>query len=343
MKDNYIKLFLLLPFVTVNTHAMDNMGCHFSEDESGKKLPHMMSMSSMDSKYDQLRTKVAPLAGLSNDQINNMMKMMGPNYYWPIPTDNNSKEALIILAHGFGKQGDYELYNSMKDFGDDYLTSLSLGMSMMTSDHINCSLIDVKNNNVEKIYVVPVSSTPYNTLVRQWRYIFKLEKEPTYADVNQVDTQGVIFLETIRDNIYAKKILLEYAKEISSDEENEVVIIIAHGPLDADDNEKELVIMDNIGKYIMDNSEFDTVRSFTLQDDAGKEIRDKNVSMISDFINNANNNGKKVLMVSNLMSGKGIQRSIQKDFDGLDYTFNSKGLLTHPYFKEWIFDSIDSQ
>ncbi len=201
----------------------------------------------------------------------------------------------------------------------------------------------MKNNNVERIYVVPVSSTPYNTLVRQWRYIFKLENQPTYADVNQVDTQGVMFLEPISDNIYAKKIILEYAKEISIDEKNEVVIIIAHGPLDTDDNEKELVIMDNIGKYIMDNSEFATVRSFTLQDDAGKDIRDKNVSMIKDFINNSNNNGKKVLMVSNLMSGKGIQRSIQKDFDGLDYTFNSKGLLTHPYFKEWIFDSIDSQ
>jgi len=65
--------------------------------------------------------------------------------------------------------------------------------------------------------------------------------------------------------------------------------------------------------------------------------------MIRDFINNSNNKGKKVLMVSNLMSGKGIQRSIQKDFDGLDYKFNSKGLLTHPYFKEWIFDSIDSE
>jgi len=343
MKNNYIKLFFVVSILSVNTQAMDDMGCHFSEDESGKKMPHMMSMSSMETKYDQLRKKVVPLAGLSNDQINNMMKMMGPNYYWPLPANNNSKEALIILAHGFGKQGDYELYNSMKDFEDNYVTSLSLGMSMMTSDHINCSLIDMKNSNVEKTYVVPVSSTPYNTLVRQWRYIFKLENEPTYADVNQVDTQGVMFLEPISDNIYAKKIILEYAKEISTDEKNEVVIIIAHGPLNAEDNEKELVIMNNIGKYIMDNSEFVTVRSFTLQDDAGNEIRSKNVSMIKDFITNSSNNGKKVLMVSNLMSGKGIQRSIQKDFEGLDYTFNSKGLLSHPYFKEWIFDSIDSE
>ena len=343
MKNNYIKLFPLLTFVFINAEAMDNMGCHFSEDELGKKMPHMMSMSSMESKYDQLRAKVAPLARLSNDQINNMMKMMGPNYYWPIPSNNNSKEALIILAHGFGKQGDDELYNSMKDFEDDYITSLSLGMSMMTSDHINCSLIDLKRNNIEQIYVLPVSSTPYNTLVRQWRYIFKLEDKPTYADVNQVDTEKVVFLEPISDSIYAKKIILDYAKEISRDEKNEVVIIIAHGPLDADDNEKELVIMNNIGKYLMDNSEFANVRAFTLQDDAGKEIRDKNVSMIKDFINNANDNGKKVLMVSNLMSGKGIQRSIQKDFNGLDYTFNSKGLLTHPYFKEWISNSIDSQ
>jgi len=46
--------------------------------------------------------------------------------------------------------------------------------------------------------------------------------------------------------------------------------------------------------------------------------------------------------VSNLMSGKGIQKKIYKDFSGLDYEFNPKGFLTHPLFKEWILQSIES-
>ena len=45
-------------------------------------------------------------------------------------------------------------------------------------------------------------------------------------------------------------------------------------------------------------------------------------------------------MVSNLMSGQGIQRKLSKDFEGFDYVFNSKGLLTHPYYIEWIKESV---
>ncbi len=343
MIKNQIRLLTVLAFISFNVFAMDEMNCNVNINESGKKFPQMMPMSSMKTKYDQLRTKLPTLSRLSNEQINNMMKMMGPNYYWPIKNNPETKDGLLILAHGFGKQGDDEFYESMKELGDSYITSLSLGMSMMASNHISCSLIEIKKNKIENVYVIPVTSTPYNTLFRQWKYIFQLEEDFTYADVNQVKTQGIVFLEPISDSIFAKKIILEYAEEISINQKNEVVIIIAHGPVDSDDNAKELLIMDNIAEFITDNSEFHSVRSFTLQDDASKEVRENNVQRIKEFINNSNEKGMRVLMVSNLMSGKGIQKNIKKDFNNLDYTFNSKGLSTHPYFKEWILDSIESR
>jgi len=40
------------------------------------------------------------------------------------------------------------------------------------------------------------------------------------------------------------------------------------------------------------------------------------------------------------MSGKGIQKKIEEDFEGIDYTFNPKGLLTHPYYIDWIKESV---
>jgi hypothetical protein len=42
------------------------------------------------------------------------------------------------------------------------------------------------------------------------------------------------------------------------------------------------------------------------------------------------------------MSGKGIQRKLEKDFDGYNFIFNSKGMLTHPYYIDWIRESIDN-
>ena len=63
-------------------------------------------------------------------------------------------------------------------------------------------------------------------------------------------------------------------------------------------------------------------------------------SKLESLLTNHPSKEKKVLIVSNLMSGKGIQKNIEKDLNGLAYTFNSKGLLTHQKFKTWIEKSI---
>jgi len=340
---NYLKITLLiLILVNASAHSMEMSGCNSDEDEFGKRYPKTMDHMG-DSKYDQLKENLPTLAMLTNKQITNMMKMMGPNYYWPISKESTSKNGLLILAHGYGHDGDVELYESMKVFEDDYVTSLGLGMSMMTSKHIACSINEMTHESIDNIFVVPVSSTPFNTLVRQWKYIFKLENDYSYSNVEQIHSNKIKFLEPISDSIYAKKIVLDYANEISLDQNKEVIIIIAHGPVETDDNIKQLKLMNNIGHYILSNSSFADVQSFTLQDDASKVVRDQNVESIKAFIKKSNQDGKRVLMVSNLMSGKGIQKNIESDFAGFNYTFNSKGLLVHPLFKEWIAESIRSQ
>ena len=221
----------------------------------------------------------------------------------------------------------------MTDISSQHITTLSLGMSMMTSKHIECALSEIRQNGAKKIYIVPISSTPHNTLIQQWEYIFGLRNDHAYTKVKSVITDDVVFLDPISDHRIAKKIVLDYAQEISVDPKNEIVVIIAHGPVGETDNELQLELMENLAAYVHDHGNFNAVRPFTLQDDAPKEIRDRNVKQIKEFIENATYDGKKVLMVSNLMSGKGIQRKINEDFSGLDYKFNSKGCLTNPQFK----------
>ena len=314
--------------------------CHTEVDDLGKEIPMMMDMSNMDLKFNQIKQNLPNLSKLDNLQLQKIMKSMGPNYYWPINNGKSSKHGVLIMAHGYGSDGDLDLFNSLKNFNPNYEIILTMGMSMMTSKHVICSVQRLINSGIESIYIVPISSTPYNTLVRQWRYIFNLEKNYSYADVDVLASNTFKYIEPISDDAIAKEIILEYANEISTNQENEVVIIIAHGPVSQADNVQELLIMNNIADYISNNSNFSEVRSFTLQDDAGKAIRDNNINNIRQYIKNSSMQGKRVLVVSNLMSGKGIQKNIEKDLNGLNYTFNSKGLLTHPKFKIWIEDSI---
>ncbi len=319
--------------------AMDMDSCKYTQDEMGKKYPKMMHHK-MDKSLNQLRMSISSLENMSNDQIMGMMRMMGPNYFWPVSSQGSQNYGVLIMAHGYGPGGDLDLFNSVQSVGNLYQTTLSMGMSMMTSSHIKCSVDEMINNDVEKIFVVPVSSTAHNTLVRQWNYIFSLEDQFAYSEVDRIENERIVMLEPISDDIYAKKIILDYTNEISSDPTNEVLIIIAHGPIDETDNEIELKLMNNIGEYVKKHTSIQTVKSFTLQDDAPKTIRDRNLKNIKAFMIASKKEGKRILMVSNLMSGKGIQKKIEEDFEGIDYTFNSKGLLTHPYYIDWIKESV---
>jgi len=357
MKPTLTKVILwTLAILVLNTktafsnhsHSIDNHSidapdnCPNESDSKGRKyLSEDMMHSEM--MFNELRDNIPGLKNLNDKQIMGMMKLMGPNYYWTFDKkDPNQKTGALLLAHGYGEEGDLDFHNSMTDISSEYITTLSLGMSMMTSKHIGCALSEMRKNGAKKIYIIPISSTPHNTLVQQWEYIFRLRNDHAYTKVNSVEIDDVVFLEPISDHQIAKKIVLDYAQEISLDPKNEIVVIIAHGPVGKIDNVLELELMENIASYVLDQGGFSSVRPFTLQDDAPKEIRNRNVEQIKKFIENASLDGKKVLMVSNLMSGKGIQRKINEDFSDLDYTFNSKGFLTHPLFKEWVLESIES-
>ncbi len=338
--NKYLLIFLTI--FSFPIQAMNKSQCDVSEDELGKRYPATMQHN-MDRNYDQLRTSLPGLGTMGNAQIKGMMKMMGPNYYWPVSAEGSTKNGVLIMAHGYGPGGDLDLFNSVQDLSKKYQTTLSIGMSMMTSSHVVCSVNEMILNNVEKIFVVPVSSSPHNTLVRQWNYIFKLEDNYAYSDVERINNEKIIMLDPISDHLYAKKIILDYTNEISSDPTNEALIIIAHGPIDEGDNEIELKLMNNIGQYIKKYTSIHSIKAFTLQDDAPKEIRNRNIEDIKTFMKMSEDDGKRVLMVSNLMSGQGIQRKLKKDFEGFDYVFNSKGLLTHPYYIEWIKGSVNKQ
>jgi hypothetical protein len=42
------------------------------------------------------------------------------------------------------------------------------------------------------------------------------------------------------------------------------------------------------------------------------------------------------------MSSDVIQAKVERDLTGLTYTFNSNGLVEHPYFVDWISEAINN-
>jgi hypothetical protein len=82
------------------------------------------------------------------------------------------------------------------------------------------------------------------------------------------------------------------------------------------------------------------VRGRTLQDDAPPDIRAKNVKLMRETIEAAIKKGQRVLVVTNLISGRSIQAKLRSDLKGLEFEFNAKGIASHDNFMKWMLDSI---
>jgi len=323
-------------------HSGHDMAGHSTErDELGRRLfgmKHQMSPEIL----TELRANVRGWDQLSDEEIALSMTMMGSNYEWYISADDvEAGNGVLILYHGFRERGDMMFKQQMESYSDVFPMALAPGMSMMMSQHIQLGLDDLVAAGAERIVVVPIVSTQYNTMIRQWWYIFGLEEDPAYATVPRIETTAdVLFASPPNDDPLVAEILLDFAEEISEDPENEVVIIAAHGPSEEADNARQLELMGNLARIVQEDGGFSAVAAATLQDDAPPEVRDANVVRLRGMIEQAQADDKKVIIVTSLIGARTIQKKLRKDLQGLDYRFNAKGLIQHDLFLDWIGETV---
>ena len=323
-------------------HSAHDMAGHSTErDELGRRLfgmKHQMSPEIL----TELRANVRGWDQLSDEEIALSMTMMGSNYEWYISADDvEAGNGVLILYHGFRERGDMMFKQQMESYSDVFPMALAPGMSMMMSQHIQLGLDDLVAAGAERIVVVPIVSTQYNTMIRQWWYIFGLEEDPAYATVPRIETTAdVLFASPPNDDPLVAEILLDFAEEISEDPENEVVIIAAHGPSEEADNARQLELMGNLARIVQEDGGFSAVAAATLQDDAPPEVRDANVVRLRGMIEQAQADDKKVIIVTSLIGARTIQKKLRKDLQGLDYRFNAKGLIQHDLFLDWIGETV---
>jgi len=168
-----------------------------------------------------------------------------------------------------------------------------------------------------------------------------MREEAPWLSVDRVKTSAEVkFTPMPTTHPKMSAILIEYAKEVSQDPANEVVALISHGPVDPDDNAIELGILKEHADRIRDGSNFAEVRAFTLQDDAPSAVRSSNVDTLRGWVEAALADGKRVIVLTNLLVKGSVHGKIKRDLDGLEYTFNEKGLMLHPLFGSWVEEVI---
>jgi sirohydrochlorin ferrochelatase len=313
-------------------HAMHDV----MPDTQGRQLYGMAHEMSPEVLAELRERNVFP-AYMTDEQIAGAMRSMGSNYTWYISdSELRGKQGILILAHGFGDHGDRTLRDSMQPVGDQQPTAFAFGMSMGMSSHIQLALDDLTAAGAEEIVVVPAASSRYSTLMRQWEYIFDLRDEAEYASVPRVSTPASVeFVKPMEDHPLVAEMLIDHAAEISEDPAHEEIIIVAHGPVDEGDNKTQLETMERLAEYLRAEG-YAEVHPVTLQDDAPREVRAQNVKNMRKLVDDINARGNQVLIITNLLGTRMVQKSIRRDLNGLGYRYNFKGLVQHEKFIEWV-------
>lgn len=290
-----------------------------------------------------LREKIALYRGLTDRELEMNMNSMGPDYAWYVSDLGLTGEVgVLILSHGVGENSDRLLKQAFEPIGAKHPTAIGFGMAMMSSAHLQAAVDDLVARGARKIILVDEgTTTKYNSLTRQWKYIFGMREESTYLEVARVQAGGVEFIMTghFADDPLITEILYDHAKEVSADPAKEVVILVGHGPEDLEDNGPDLAILQAHVDRIAARKEFADVRVINLQDDAIPPIRESNVRKLRRWIKQANGKGQDVIVVAVAAASFGVQQHIRQDLRGLDYTFAEKGLSEHPNFVKWV-DSV---
>ena len=336
-----------------SVHAQDEHAHHHhggavpDMDADGKRLESYQVKHSMDeATLSALREKIALYRGMTDMELNLNMSAMGPNYEWYASNlEMQGSIGVLILSHGVGENSDRMLIEAIEPVSSRWPTAVGFGMAMMQSAYLQSAVDDLQARGATTIVLVPNgTTTPYNSLTRQWKYIFDIDgQESTYLDVPKIQSDArFVLADHFGDSELITEILYEHAKDVSKDPANEVVIIVGHGPEDTEDNGPDLEILRAHVDRIAAKNEFADVKIINLQDDAIPAIRESNVRKLRRWVKQADKKDQTPIVAVLAAASHGVQTHIRQDLRGLDYVFADKGMSENPKYIEWLASVIET-
>ncbi len=128
------------------------------------------------------------------------------------------------------------------------------------------------------------------------------------------------------------KVLVDRVMALSSNPENEDVLILAHGPGDDAENERWLQYINERAAGLRSGYNFNAVKVATLRED-WPEKRDAAQQIVRDYVGSANAAGRKALVIPYRVHGFGPYADV---LASLDYVADETGLVPHPAVADWI-------
>jgi sirohydrochlorin ferrochelatase len=262
----------------------------------------------------------------------------------PVAAENSSI-GVLVLAHGGSQRWNAAVEQAVASANLPHPVRIAFGMGMHGNEVelLQAAVSALESEDVSRIVAIPFLVSSASEVMRQYEYLLGLQPRGPWEDhAKPVAVRVPITLtEPLNDDPVVAEVLLERAREVSTDPSAETVVLIAHGPNTDQDNARWIAAMDKLAHTIRQAGGFKEVVPATMRDDAEKSVLDAAIAGMRAAVEKADEQGTAIVVPVMIANG-GVDEKIPPRLEGLDFVYQPKALLPHPALSAWIARRVEA-
>ena len=266
---------------------------------------------------------------------------------------------ILLLAHGGDASWNGQVEKLVADLDDAMPVEVAFGMANKRT--IEAAVGRLIERDVTGIVAVPLFISSHSSIIRATEYLLGARDEapPELEIFARMDHGGspddsvghdpttpvatsvpITVTTSLNSHPLVAEILVARAEAISRNPEDEVIIIVAHGPTSDDENTLWLQEMAALAALMSRGTGFSRIEYLTVRDDAPEPIRDQAAADLRALVELVGAGGKDALIVPLLLSYGGIEDGIRERLEGLSYSMTPKALLPDERLARWVMSVV---
>ena len=274
------------------------------------------------------------------------------------------RPGILLFAHGGRVTTWNEEVRHIADHVDLKIpTEVAFGMATRSS--LQAGIDRLAARGVTEIIAVPLFISSHSSVIDSTSYLLGLRSEAPkdlklFAAMDHGAGMDMSHMEHMKANPEAMTpvhspvpvrmtsaldhhpivadILVDRAATISQDPAKEVVVLVAHGPVEDHENQLWLKEMGMLADGMKKKASYADIIYLTVRDDADKNVRDQATQELRKKVEDITSSGKAALVVPLLLSYGGIENGIRDRLKGLVYKMPAQALLPDSRAVDWVFD-----
>ena len=263
-------------------------------------------------------------------------------------------QGVLLLAHGGRDDWNREVLELASQV--DSTLPIEVAFGMANKGTIRDALARLAERNVTEIVAVPLFISSHSSVMRATEYLLgsrdeappqleafarmgarRADDDPGFDWTTPIEAAVPISVAPALDgHALVAEILLSRALHLSRQPDEEVVVVVAHGPTSDEDNDLWLGNMNTLVERMRPRTRFSRIECLTVRDDASDPVREQATAALRAVVEGAVEEGKSVLIVPLLLSYGGIEVGIRRRLEGLPYSMASQALLPDERLSEWV-------